>query len=177
MVTKSHDLPLQLRARGIREKWMQAVCRGERRHCRAPPPHPQITQNRGSCQAPPYSSLDPKKPQELPGESSFHENTGWEKVPKGKGTGADVPRTGVFLGQWDPQVEVCTTSQTQSATAKRSQTWSVSSTLSLTGWLRLLPTVSSMGGPGGSGASETTHTQPETAPWAGPLHPPPQVWA
>ena len=63
MVTKSHNLPLQLRAHGIREKWMQAVCRGERRRCRAPPPHLQITQNWGSCRGPPYSSLDPKKPQ------------------------------------------------------------------------------------------------------------------
>lgn len=73
--------------------------------------------------APPYSSPDPKKPQKLPGESSFHENTGWEKVLKGKGTGAEVPRSGVFLGQRDPQVEVCTTSQTHSqpqpSTARR----------------------------------------------------------
>ena len=52
----------------------------------------------------------------------------------------------------------------------------VSSTFSLTGWLRLLPTDRSLGGPGGSGAWETTHTQPETAPWAGPPNPP-QLWA
>lgn len=66
---------------------MQAVCVRERTLCRPRPSHPQKHTQLGILsRAPPYSSLDPKKPQKCPGEGSFHENTGWEKAQKVKGT-------------------------------------------------------------------------------------------
>lgn len=102
---------------------MQAVCGGRGGVAEHRLPTPKSHKTGDPAQGPPCSSPDPKKPQKLPGESSFHENTGWEKVPKGKGTAAEAPRLGVFLGQRDPQVEVCTTSQTHSqpqpSTARR----------------------------------------------------------
>lgn len=114
MVTKSQDLPLQLRARGIREKWTQAVCRGERRRCRAPPPHPQITQNRGSCPGPlPTPAWTPRSRRNSLGKVVSMKTNDGRRFLRERGR-ADVPSTGVFLGQQDPQVEVCTTSQTHS---------------------------------------------------------------
>lgn len=106
MVTKSQDQPLK--AQGLRdqgEAGAGCVWRGEEALQTTTSPAPKHTQLGILPRAPPYSSLDPKKPQKLPGEGSFHENTGREKAPKGKGRGSGGSKDGHLSGTAGPRLE------------------------------------------------------------------------
>nr|XP_021526197.1 uncharacterized protein LOC110568212 [Aotus nancymaae] len=73
--------PLEKRACWTREKRVQAVCAGKGMVCRAPTSSAPNTRNLGPCpRAPRHCSLDPTKPQALPGERGFRQNTGWEQA-------------------------------------------------------------------------------------------------
>lgn len=136
--------------------------------------------------APPYSSLDPKKPQKLPGRAG---RGGKEVVSLGTQVGTRLQgedreqrfsRLSGLSEAAGPRLEGTRSAQSVRLTVSHSQAQpdvvTVAPTLSLSRWLQLLPTDRSLGGPGGSGASETTHTQPETAPWAAPPQASSQLW-